>query len=122
MPQRDPHSIPENAYAEVYTLIHDLGDARDIAWIAGAVWPPVGTVVELHQPERHALVVGIRLVLVSGKRAIVRVDVQDPGEGELIARDAASRLVEVTPLEVTEAIGAPLEPLPVVPPVELADR
>ena len=76
------------------------------------MWPPVGTVVELHQPERHALVVGTRLVLPAGETAIIRVDVQDPGEGELIAREAATRLVEEVPAEtVVEAVAAePLAP------------
>lgn len=92
--QHPEHATPETAYPDVYTVIHDLSESRDIAWVRGAVWPPVGTVIEIAEPERHALVVGIRLVLESGERAIVRVDVQDPGEGELIARDAATRLVE----------------------------
>ena len=87
------HATAESAYDTVYTVIHDLGQSEDIAWIRGAVWPPVGTVVELESPERHALVVGIRLVLERGSTAIVRVDVQDPGEGELIARDAATRML-----------------------------
>ena len=88
------HATAESAYDTVYTVIHDLGQSEDIAWIRGAVWPPVGTVVELESPERHALVVGIRLVLERGSTAIVRVDVQDPGDGELIARDAATRMLE----------------------------
>lgn len=104
MGQDAEHSSAETAYGEVYTVIHDLGDSRDIAWIRGAVWPPVGTVVELVRPERHALVVGIRLVLVPSERVIVRVDVQDPGEGELIARDAATRLVESVP-DTVEALA-----------------
>lgn len=101
------HATAETAYAEVFTVIHDLGEGRDLAWVRGAVWPPVGTVVEL--AGRHALVVGIRLVLMSGERALVRVDVQDPGEGEFIARDAATRLIEdeLTP-ERVEAIGVDL--------------
>ncbi len=84
----------EAAYEDVYTVVHDLAEARDIARIRGSIWPPVGTVVELVQPERHALVVGIRLVLGPDEHAVVRVDVQDPGEGELIARDAATRLLD----------------------------
>ena len=99
------HSTRDDAYQDVFTVLHDLGEGRDIAWIRGAIWPPVGTVVELVSPERHALVVGIRLVLVPGDTVIVRVDVQDPGEGELIARDAATRLLEEEPL--VEAV-APL--------------
>jgi hypothetical protein len=87
------HATAESAYEAVYTVVHDLGQGEDIAWIRGAVWPPVGTVVELESPERHALVVGIRLVLERGNTALVRVDVQDPGEGELIARDAATRML-----------------------------
>ena len=93
MTQRPTHGTEETAYVDVYTVVHDLGESRDLAWVRGAVWPPVGTVIEISEPERHALVVGIRLVLEPGERAIVRVDVQDPGEGELIARDAASRLI-----------------------------
>ena len=92
------HASRESAYEDVFTVLHDLGEGRDIAWIHGAIWPPVGTVVELESPERHALVVGIRLVLVPGDTVIVRVDVQDPGEGELIARDAATRLLEEEPV------------------------
>ena len=94
------HETAETAYHEIFTVIHDLGEGRDLAWIRGAVWPPVGTVVELGSPERHALVVGIRLVLLEGDIALVRVDVQDPGEGELIARDAATRLLDEEPLTV----------------------
>ncbi|MBA3366642.1 MAG: hypothetical protein H0U03_12820 [Actinobacteria bacterium] len=119
MTESMPHATVETAYRDVYTVIHDLGDSRDIAWIHGAIWPPVGTVIELVRPERHALVVGIRLVLVPNDRAIVRVDVQDPGEGELIARDAATRLteavavpdaVEVLAVE-SAAFGSPPEQL-----------
>ena len=80
----------------------------------GSIWPPVGTVIELSDPERHAIVVGIRLVLEPGERAVVRVDVQDPGEGELIARDAATRLTEEVPaaVEVLEPVET-LERAPV---------
>lgn len=94
MSGRGAHETPDTAYSEVYTVIHDLDANQDIAWIRGSVWPPVGTVVELERPSRHALVVGIRLVLLRENRAVVRVDVQDPGEGEFIARDAATRLLE----------------------------
>ena len=93
-------------YDEVFTVIHDLGEGSDLAWIRGAIWPPVGTVVELESPERHALVVGIRLVLLHADTAVVRVDVQDPGEGELIARDAGSRLLEAEPLATAEELNA----------------
>ena len=98
------HATAETAYAEVFTIIHDLAEGRDLVWVRGAIWPPVGTVVEL--PSRHALVVGIRLVLGSGERALVRVDVQDPGKGEFIARDAGTRLVEdELTSEGVEAVG-----------------
>ena len=107
------HGTADTAYAEIFTVVHDLGEGRDLAWIRGAVWPPVGTVVELESPERHALVVGIRLVLTRGETAVVRVDVQDPGEGELIARDAATRLLEEEPLTLISA-----NPLGATAPVE----
>ena len=86
------HRSADRAYGEIFTVVHDLSEGEDLAWIRGAIWPPVGTVVELESPERHALVVGIRLVL-QGDAVVVRVDVQDPGEGELIARDAATRVL-----------------------------
>ena len=95
---------PQTAYEEVFTVVHDLGEGRDIAWIRAPIWPPVGTVVELDRPKRHALVIGIRLVL-EGERAVVRVDVQDPGEGELIARDAATRLLEEEDEQSSLAVG-----------------
>ena len=110
MQERPAHGTAESAYEDVVTVVHDLGRSQDLAWIRGAVWPPVGTVVELESPERHALVVGIRLVLPSGNTALVRVDVQDPGEGELIARDAATRVL------AEEALPAPSEPSLVVDP------
>ena len=109
------HSTRDDAYDDVFTVLHDLGEGRDIAWIRGAIWPPVGTVVELVSPERHALVVGIRLVLVPGDTVIVRVDVQDPGEGELIARDAATRLLEEEPLEAAAPLVAGVELTPQQP-------
>lgn len=109
--ERSPaHRTEETAYDDVFTVVHDLGEGEDLAWIRGAIWPPVGTVVELESPERHALVVGIRLVLLRGNTALVRVDVQDPGEGELIARDAATRVLA----EATVPTGS--EPLPVTAP------
>ena len=101
-------------YDEVFTVIHDLGEGSDLAWIRGAIWPPVGTVVELESPERHALVVGIRLVLLHADTAVVRVDVQDQGEGELIARDAATRLLEAEPSATAEELNA--ESIVAVPP------
>ena len=100
MADEAPHASRETAYTEIFTVVHDLGEGRDLAWIRGSVWPPVGTVVELELPERHALVVGIRLVLLRGDTALVRVDVQDPGEGELIARDAATRLLDEEPIQL----------------------
>ena len=106
MAEEASHATADTAYAETFTVIHDLGEGRDLAWIRGAVWPPVGTVVELAEPERHALVVGIRLVLLEGNTAVVRVDVQDPGEGELIARDAATRVLEEEPVEFLDLRAA----------------
>ena len=112
MPERPAHGTGETAYDEIFTVVHDLGHGEDLAWIRGAIWPPVGTVVELESPERHALVIGIRLVLLRGNTALVRVDVQDPGEGELIARDAATRVL------AEDALPTAGEPLA----VERADR
>ena len=111
MQGRPGHRTAETAYDEVFTVVHDLGQGEDLAWIRGAIWPPVGTVVELESPERHALVVGIRLVLPSDNAALVRVDVQDPGEGELIARDAATRVLAEDALPAAGEASLVVDPL-----------
>jgi hypothetical protein len=46
------HATDETAYAEVFTVIHDLAEGRDLAWVRSAIWPPVGTVVELSGSTR----------------------------------------------------------------------
>ena len=79
----------EGDYEEVVTVVHDIGEGADLARIPGAIWPNVGALVELESPARRALVVGVRLVLAPGGPAIVRVDVQEPGDEELTASEEA---------------------------------
>jgi hypothetical protein len=71
---------------------HDLSTGTQITWIAGAVWPPVGTVIELAQPNRAAIVIGIRLAVLHDHTANVIVDVSDAPEHAFIPRHPADRL------------------------------
>jgi hypothetical protein len=76
-----------------YTLVNARPGNKHLAWIRGAVWIPVGSVVELAQPSRDAVVTGVRLQLLPGDRAVVLVDVDDPAPGATIPRDIAQRLL-----------------------------
>jgi hypothetical protein len=76
----------------IRTLIHDLDKNHAIAWVDGAVWPPVGTVVELADPNRDAVVIGVRIAILPNHTANVIVDVSDAPPGDFIARHPANRL------------------------------
>jgi len=61
------------------TIIVDQDD-RQLATIPGAfLWPPVGTVVELTEPNRDAIVSDVRLQLVEGEATVV-IRVEDRAE------------------------------------------
>lgn len=76
----------------IHTLIHDLEKNQAIEWIDGAVWPPVGTVIELAQPNRDAVVIGIRLAVLPDHTANIIVDVSDAPPNDFIARHPADRV------------------------------
>jgi multidrug efflux pump subunit AcrA (membrane-fusion protein) len=60
------------------------------------VWMPVGSMVELGPPARDAVVVGVRLQLLPGDKAVVLVDVDDPEPGSTIPRSFVDRLAKGT--------------------------
>jgi len=93
-------------YDRIETLVLDQLGHRPLAVLPGALWPRVGDVIELGNPQRDAVVIGVRLQLPQqdGERvATVVVLVQDGEPGELIDR-------EPTVESVLEAGAAPFEP------------
>ena len=85
----EPPPIP--SYQGVRTLIFDEHSGRQVAWLDTPIWPAVGSVIELGQPNRDAVVVGVRLQLPQAEtpshgRAVILVLVDDPGsEGALVS-------------------------------------
>lgn len=77
---------------KIRTLIHDLKNNQEIGWIDAAVWPPIGTFVELASATRDAVVVGVRLTVLPDDAAIVIVDVIEARPGDFISRDPADHL------------------------------
>ena len=93
-------------YDRIETLVLDQLGHRPLAVLPGVVWPRVGDVIELGNPQRDAVVLGVRLQLPQqdGDRvATVVVLVQDGEPGELIDR-------EPTVESVLEAGPPPFEP------------
>jgi len=78
----------QNPYTTVRTLIVDGHEhSRQIAWIEGAIWPPIGSAIELYEPNRDATVRAVRLQLSPNRSATVLIDVDDPREtGRTISR------------------------------------
>jgi hypothetical protein len=90
---------PEPWTYDVHTIIFDLSRQEPIAFLNAAVWPPVGSVIELVNPDRDAVVIGVRLMLsppgTGTRAAAIVIDVEDPGErGSFVPRDVAERLRE----------------------------
>jgi hypothetical protein len=48
------------------TLLYNHGQRRQIAWLDAPVWLPEGSVIELGNPNRDAVVIGTRLQLPPG--------------------------------------------------------
>ena len=77
-------------YERVETLILDQLAGVELALIDAALWPRVGDVIELGNPKRDAVVMGVRLQLRGhggDQRATVVVLVQDGEPGETIDRE-----------------------------------
>jgi hypothetical protein len=100
--RRDGRSAPSEGASlwehprDDFTLVNAWPDNRLVAWIRGAVWMPVGSMVELGPPARDAVVVGVRLQLLPGDKAVVLVDVDDPEPGSTIPRSFVDRLAKGT--------------------------
>jgi len=91
MSDEGPPPVPQ--YTRYDTLIFADGD--QLAWFKGvAFWPQVGSVVELGNPNRDAIVTEVRLLLPQAQTpgsddpgaATILVLVDDPGEGTIPRR------------------------------------
>jgi hypothetical protein len=90
-----PPDPPE--YRTCRTYILDEND-NHVARLDVAVWPPVGSVIELGNPNRDAVVLDVRLQLPLGPPpvgdAVIIVSTDDSGsEGTVIPRNAAERFL-----------------------------
>lgn len=86
-PWRHPYTVTK-------TLINNPSNGnQQIAWIDGAIWPPIGAVIELGTPNRDAVVMEVRLMLGSDDQATILVNVQDAEEGDTIPRHPADRIL-----------------------------
>jgi hypothetical protein len=83
----------EHPYTLTSTLVNNPEKNEQIAWIDGAIWLPVGSVIELGPPNRDAIVTGTRLQLGPDDRAVILVDVRELGEWEFVPRHAAERIL-----------------------------
>jgi hypothetical protein len=86
---------PSSVGPSIETVIFDLERQREIAGFQSAFWPPVGSVIELADPNRDAIVLGVRMMLmppsVGGAAGIV-VDVSDTQErGDFVPRHPVDR-------------------------------
>ena len=82
-------------YASIRTLVFDQENQSQIAWIDGAVWPSVGSIIELGNPNRDAQVLEVRLQLgqtESDHQAIILVTVQLYTPGEFVERKSVYEL------------------------------
>jgi hypothetical protein len=85
----------EHPYTKTTTLIYNPAANEQIAWIDGAIWPPVGSVIELGDPNRDAIVIGTRLQLgPKDDRAVILVDVRELEDWDFVPRHAADRILD----------------------------
>ena len=102
----EPPPVPH--YQGLGTLVLDESRGHQIAWLDAPLWPPVGSVIELGNPNRDAVVLEVRLQLpqgvapilagpVSGALILVLVDdpIDDPGGNlaKIIPRNTAERFL-----------------------------
>jgi len=78
----------------VHTIIFNLAEQRQLAVLNVALWPPIGGVIELGQPNRDCVVVGVRLAIAvpgtDGEVSII-VDVNEGEPGDFIPRHPLDR-------------------------------
>jgi hypothetical protein len=94
---------PTPIYGRYDTIVFSSED-RQVAWLKGvAIWPSVGSVIELGNPNRDAIVTEVRLQLPQAHRsgnpdpgpATILVIVDDPGdEGTIPRRRIGDDLLE----------------------------
>lgn len=94
-----PPAPPE--YRTCKTYILDEND-NHVARLGFALWPPVGSVLELGNPNRDAVVLDVRLQLPLGPPpggdAVIIVFTDDSGaEGTVVPRNAAERFLADPP-------------------------
>jgi len=71
--------VPAHLTMDTRTLVWDVTNNRQLMWIDGVIMPPIGTVLELAEPNVDARVVGIRLGAVDENHPLtVTVDVNVP--------------------------------------------
>lgn len=80
-------------YTKTVTLINNPSDQRHLAWIDGALWLPVGSIIELGLPNRDAIVIGTRLILGPDHVATILVDVDEGEPGQFVSRHPADRIL-----------------------------
>ncbi len=85
-------------YSNVRTFVFDE-NTDQVARLDVALWPPVGSVIELGNPNRDAVVLEVRLSLPQTNpndgRAVVYVFTDDNGvPGRTVPRNAAERFLE----------------------------
>jgi hypothetical protein len=78
--RRAGRSRGRHPYTRARTLINNLAESRQIAWIDAPIWIPEGSVIELGPPNRDAIVIGVRLQLGPGDDAVILVDVRELDE------------------------------------------
>jgi hypothetical protein len=80
-------------YTSAQTLVFNLAEQRQIAWIEAPVFLPEGAVIQIGKPNRDAVVLNTRLELGPGHAALLIVNVNDPAKGgEVIPRHPADRI------------------------------
>jgi hypothetical protein len=93
----EPASVPH--YQGAQTLIFDEHHNEAVAWLDFPIWPPVGSVIELGNPNRDAVILGVRLQLPQAPSpgdggALIVVLVDDPGSaGGILPRSVGEQIL-----------------------------
>jgi hypothetical protein len=76
-PELAPDEPPDlwKARHDVHTIILNHENQRQLAILNGPLWPPVGAVIQLGNPNRDCFVLGVRLLI---------ADASTPGEVSIV--------------------------------------